>query len=340
MTAKKPSTSRRTFVKGTAASAAIAPFFIGRSAKAAYEAKTVKMMSVAPANTPWSALALKFKKHLEKSSEGQLKAKFYGGGVSGSELETLKACADGRVECWAGSMGAAASIASAVGATELPYLFKNPKAAYKSMTANRQLFHDIFWDAGFKLVMFAENGVREIGTTGFEVNTPADLKGRKIRVQESKIHADFFNAAGASTVQMGITEVLSSLQTKVVEGMDNTKLYAQAMGAFGTLTHWSETQHIYQPAVILFSRKGFWDNLPTELQEAIALDSKDVLKMENRGMRSIWALNGQLKQNLLDMNITVTEPDLGPWQKLAGGVHKKFEKRATKQGVALLKALR
>jgi TRAP-type C4-dicarboxylate transport system substrate-binding protein len=340
MTAKKPTTSRRTFVRGTAATAAIAPFFIGRSAKAAMEPElTIKFATVAPTGTPWEKLASRFKKHVKKVSEGRIKVKSYMGGALGGEAETAAACKAGRIGGWGGSMGAMGSIVPELSCLELPYLFGSSKKAQKALQANRKLLHDLLWDRGFKLVMFAENGFRSLGTT-FPVEKPSDLKGKKIRTQESKVHIDTFKGLGASPVPMGITEVLSALQTGVVEGYDNTKLFAFAAALYMSTTHWTETKHIYQPAAIVLSRKGAWDKMPTELQEALALESEAVMKMEDRGFRTVRALGPQLKQNFLDVGIEMHEPDLAAFRKVAGKVHKKFEGRTTKQGKALLKAIK
>lgn len=338
MSTKKLPTSRRTFVKGTAATAAIAPFFIGRSAKAKAPIKW-KGATVAPKGTIWEKTASKMSKKLRENSGGEVDVRIVWGGGAGGETQTLKACKDGRIDLWAGSCGAASSVVSELGVFELPYLFSSSKIAQRAMATNRKMVHDLLWDNGFKLVMFSENGYRSLGTKGFVAETPADLKGRKIRIQESKIHKNLFNAWGASGVPMSITEVLPSLQTGVIDGADNSALFTQAAGLQLALTDWTVTKHIYQPAVILISKKT-WDKVPAEMQTAIALDSDDMMKIQNRSFRGVRSLAPQLIQNFKDMGVNVHEPDLGPWRKAAGGVHDKFRKSTSKQGVALLDAIK
>lgn len=338
MSTKKLQTSRRNLLKGTAATAAIAPFFIGRSAKAE-DVITWKGSTVAPKNTPWQWLASKLSGELEEQTGGAIKMKIIYGGGAGGEKQTLLAAADGRMHVWAGTGGAvAATVAPELGAFELPYLMPSNAAASKALDATRTLVHDILWDAGFKLAMYSTNTFRELGTT-FEVNTPADLKGKKIRVQESDIHKNLFEAWGASPVQMSVTEVLSSLQTGVIDGADNSKLFAQAAGQTMAMTHWANTQHIYQAGLILISRKGAWDKLPTEIQKSIDVESEAMMKLQSRGRRRVEGLDAQLKQNLIDLGLKVSEPDLGPWRAVAGEVRKKWRASATKKGVALLDAI-
>lgn len=337
MTAKKPSTSRRTFVKGTAASAAIAPFFIGRSAKASEPEFTFKFASVAPKDTPWDKLAKKAAGFLEKKSDGRIKVKRYLGGALGPEKQTAEACKAGRIHGVGVSMGGL--FVPELAATELPYMFSSSKQAEKALDANRELIHDILWDNGFKLLMFAENGPLGIGTKGFPVATPADLKGRKIRTQEAEHHRNTTKAMGASPVPMGITEVLPSLQTGVIEGYTNTPLFAFAAGLAGSTTHWAQLNHINQSAVLVLSAK-IWETLPSDLQEALTADVDELRKIERRGFSGVRSLAGPLKDNFVNMGIEYSEPDPGPWRKATAGVHDQFRKTASKQGLALLEGLK
>lgn len=331
MTAKKPSTSRRTFVKGTAASAAIAPFFIGRSAKAA---TIVKVATVAPKDTVWGKQARDLSKHGEKLSGGLFDFKIYFGGGLGSEKATAEACKAARYQIWAGSCGGLAGIVPELSAFELPFMASSAKVAQKKLLANRELVHDILWDKGFKLLMFSENGIQGTGTNR-AVESPADMKGLKIRTLESQVHMDWIAAQGAQPSPMGVTEVLPSLQTGVIDGFTNTPLFATAAAWLTGITHWTRTEHCYQPAVVVASRK-FYESLTPELQEALGAGSPELLKIEDRGLRRLNASREQFVQNIVDLGVELHEPDLAPWKKLAAGVHKKFKKRTTKQGVALL----
>ena len=59
---------------------------------------------------------------------------------------------------------------------------------------------------------------------------PSDLKGLKIRSQESQIHIEMWKAFGASPVPISIPEVMSALQTGLVDGFDNSTLFTSATG--------------------------------------------------------------------------------------------------------------
>ncbi len=333
-------TSRRRFVKGTAASAAIAPFFIGRPAKAGDAEFTLKFASVAPAGTTWANTAKKFKKYVKENTEGRVKVKTYLGGGLGGEIETAEATKRGSIAGWGGSMGALSSAVPEIECFELPYLFKDSKQALKVLKAVRQQTHDLLWDRGYKLAFFSQNGFRSIGSSK-PILTVKDLKGLKMRSQQTKVHLDLWKAFGASPIPMAVTEVLSSMQTGVIDGYDNTELFAFAAAWYVATTHFTRTQHIYQPAAIVYSKKWF-QSLPKELQEVLSGDSEEVLKMEKRSFRSVDAMGPQLVQNFRDAGIEVHELDDATRNKFkaaTSGVKGKFKSRTTKAGKDLLKAI-
>jgi TRAP-type C4-dicarboxylate transport system substrate-binding protein len=334
------SPTRRRFVQGATASAAIAPFLVGQ-AHAADAEFVVKLASVAPPGTPWEKLVRKFEKLIEEGSEGRIAVKKYLGGGLGDEISTAEACKRGKIQCWGGSMGALASAVPELECLELPYLFPSSKKAYEVLKKIRTQLSDLLWDRGYKFAVYSQNGFRSIGST-FEINEVKDLKGHKMRSLQNKVHLDTWKAFGASPVAMAITEVLSSLQTGVVDGYDNTELFSFAAALYMATTHWTLTRHCYQPAAVVYSRK-WWETLPTELQEALAVDGEEMTKMEERGFRSINAMTPQLVQNFRDAGIAVKELDDSErkkWKAASSKVHGSFEKRTTDAGRALFKAVK
>lgn len=343
MTAKKPSsTRRRTFVKGTAAGAAIAPFFIGRPALAADEPEfTLKFATVAPSGTPWHKLAKRFKKHVGEQSEGRIKVKTYLGGALGDEISTAEATKRGTIQGWGGSMGALASAVPELSCLELPYLFKSAKQAYTTLDKTRDELSGLLESRGYKLAVFSQNGFRSIGST-FPIHSMADLKGRKMRSLQNDVHLATWKAFGAAPTPLAITELLSSLQTGVVDGFDNTPLFTFAAALYMATTHFTVTEHIFQPACVVYSMK-FWESLPKELQEALTSDDEAMRKMESRGIRSIIAMRTQLLANFEAAGIVVTNLDkseMGKFRSASEKVHAGFEKSTSAEGKKLLKSVK
>ena len=75
-----------------------------------------------------------------------------------------------------------------------------------------------------------------------------------------------YRAFGGQAVQKPMTEVLTSLQSNVIDGLDNTAIYLQAGGLAEPLDYYTLSRHIYQPAAIVYSR-SFIESLPEDLQK-------------------------------------------------------------------------
>lgn len=329
----KTSTTRRRFVQGTAAAAA-STFFIGR-ARADEPEFVMKVATVAPVGTPWATQLKKVKTAIKEQSAGRIKVKTYLGGALGDEIATAEATKRGTIQCFGGTFGALASAVPELDVLELPYLFPSEKKADEILdTVIRDDLDALLWDRGYKLLFFSENGYRSIGST-FAVSSPADLKGRKMRAQQSDVHLNTWKALGASPVPIAVIDVLPGLQTGVVDGFDNTPLFAFAASWHQAITHYTLTKHIYQAGVVVLSRK-FWESLPADLQTVVMGDPADLAKKGRRGVRAIGPM---LEQNFVEAGITLnklSDGERSAFAATAQEVHDKFRSATSAQGKALL----
>ena len=109
-------------------------------------------------------------------------------------------------------------------------------------------------------------GSASFGTKWGPVKLPSDLKGHKMRSQESLVHVETYRALGALPQPIAVTEVLPALQTGVVDGFDNTPIYTFAACWHLAIKHFTLSEHIYQPGAVLIAKKEF-DKLPADLQK-------------------------------------------------------------------------
>lgn len=222
---------------------------------------TIKFGTIAPAGTPWSDSLEEVKNRVAKESNNQTKIKVFLGGQLGGELEILQKIRRGNIEGGGLTCAAMASIIPELDLLEIPFLFESSEEA-DFVLDNYLLtpFTKIFAAKGFIMVSWAENGWRSIGHKNKFIKTPADLKGVKIRSQESKVHLAFWKKMMASPVAIAIPEVLPALQTGVVEAFDNTPLFTLAAEWQTAIKFYTVTNHIYQPGAIIYSKK-FWDKI-------------------------------------------------------------------------------
>lgn len=275
------------------------------SAQAADGANVLRIATVAPDGTPWAAGLQEFKKRVEKDTAGAITVRPFLGGVLGDENETVQSCQRGQIQGVGASTGAIASVVPELNVLELPMLFRSEaEADYVLDTVILADVEKHFRDRSLVLGFWSENGYRSFGTDYGFIKSPADLKGHKMRSQESAVHLEMYRAFGASPVPIPVTEVLTSMQTGVIDGYDNTPLYALAAQWTTATKYYTLTNHIYQPAAIIFNEAWF-DALPPEHQKVL-LSARADLAVQMR--KEIRALNPLLIENLGAMDVQVYTP--------------------------------
>ncbi|MFZ5468282.1 MAG: TRAP transporter substrate-binding protein [Myxococcota bacterium] len=296
-----------------------------------------KLATVAPDGTPWSESLKAFKDRVEKGSEGRIRVKPYLGGALGDENVTASETKRGAIQIWGGSTGALATLVPELALFELPYLFRSEKEA--DHVIDEVLFEDVkklLASRGFVLLFFAENGYRSFGTTFGPVKTPAALKGKKMRSQESDVHIEMYRSFGASPVPIAVTEVLSSLQTKVVDGFDNTPLFTFAASWYQGVTDFTLVDAIYQPGIVV-ANKAWFDKLDPKDQALLLADAKGEAQ---RGRKAVRELAPLLLDNFKNAGIKVhllSEDEKNAFAALAEKSHDKWLSGKGKAAAPLVK---
>jgi len=268
----------------------------------------IKLATVAPEGSPWTNELSKMKKRIESESSGQIKIKVYPGGQMGGENEILQQVIRGKLQGAGLTAGALANTIKEINVLEIPYLFKNLDQA--DCILDKHVLEDyraLFDAKGLVFVTWAENGFRSIGTKSKLVKTPDDMKGIKIRIQESPVHIAYWKQMGVSGIPIAIPEVLPSLQTGVVDGFDNTPLFTLAAEWQTAIKYFSLTRHIYQPAAIVYSKK-FWDTLDDEQKKTLMGEGNALAPSARKAVR---AIENNMIATLKKADVEVYEPNAG-----------------------------
>lgn len=261
--------------------------------------------SLAPKGTPWMDLLEKVEAQVEEQSGNRINVILRPPGVMG-EVEMVRETRKG--ERLQGAAVTTAAIAEGgnvpqLSIVELPFLFNNNKEA--DHVLDNVLF-DLAADAlgkrGFVLAVWSENGWRSFATKGKPIKAPGDMKDFKMRAQESDVHMEMYKTFGGNAVQKPMTEVLTALQSDVIDGLDNTALYIQSAGLAEPLDYFTLTRHIYQPAAVIYSKR-FFDTLPPDLQK-ILLAPKSLAAEGREGIRTE---DDAMIENMSLFNVEVIE---------------------------------
>jgi TRAP-type C4-dicarboxylate transport system substrate-binding protein len=290
----------------------------------------IRFGSVIPPDSPWEEGINDYIKKVESKAGGQITFKKYLGGQLGGEVEMIKSIAMGSLEAGAFST---AAIAEALGipeleTLELPFLFESDQEADYVMDNLFETISRYFEDKGVVLIMWGTNGWRSFGTKNKAITSPGDLKGLKMRSQESDVYINFYKAMGATAVPMATPDVLMALKTGMVDGYDQTPVFSLSTGWINTVKYYTVTKHIYQPGAVIVSKK-FFDKLPDNLKEALLIKS-DRAALQAKSRNAVRTEDAAVLSSFPDLGITVTnltKAQRDEFKKASEPVYKALEKK-------------
>lgn len=196
--------------------------------RASAEPKEIKCATIAPAGSAWDKIFVAMNEELKTKTNGQVTFKIYSGGVQGDEAAVVQKIRSGQLGCGGLTGFGLGKIASAVRVLEVPFLFKT-SGEIDSKTGAVTPKLEAALNAGNPPVELL--GWAEAGFVYIMSNKPiaklADLKGVKMWQWEGDpLAAEMFGTMGVTPIQLGIADVLTSLQTGMIDGV-----YAPPMGA-------------------------------------------------------------------------------------------------------------
>lgn len=297
------------------------------------EPNRVRFGSVIPKDSPWEEGINAYIKNAETKAGGKIKFKTYLGGQLGGEVEMIKSVAMGSLDAGAFTVAAVSEALSIpqLQVFEMPFLFNSDEEADYVMDQMFDVMSDVFAKKGLVLVMWGTNGWRSFGTKSKPVLSPADLKGLKMRSQESDVYINFYKTMGATPVPISTPDVLVALKTGMVDGYDQTPVFSLSTGWINTVKHFTLSKHIYQPGCIVLSKKYF-EKLSPDVQEAI-LSKNERPALQKNSRELIRKDDAFILSTFPDMEIKVhnlTEAQRDAFKKASAPVYTTMEAKMGK----------
>ena len=254
-----------------------------------------KIASIAPPSTPWAKLVKRIERAFRKEVPAdQLKVKSYLGGALGGEKDLVQRCLAGGLGMIGVTSGAIATVVPELNVLELPYLWDSAKQVDRALAGPLGAALKVALEKkGFVLYVWSENGFRHFATRDRFIHKPKDMKGLRMRAQPSYVHTSMYKAFGAAANPMPAPEVPGALSSGVVDGYDNSLLYAYATQWYNSIKYLTLSKHIYQPAVIVFCKKVH-DKLPAEMRAKMMAKAN---KIEQAGRSMVRKGNRAAQKN-------------------------------------------
>ena len=202
--------------------------------------------------------AEQFKKLVEAESKGEIKVNIFPQAQLGGERDLAEGVRMGTIEIASVAAGNLAGFVPELQLFGIPFLFPTAKQVYTVLDGEvGKDIAAIMASKGFVSLAFWEVGFRNMTNNTRPVKTPEDMKGLKIRVQESKIWIQFMNRLGAVATPIPFGELYSALQQKVVDGQENPVATIYSMKFYEVQKYLSLTGHTYEPAHVIANPKWF-----------------------------------------------------------------------------------
>ena len=258
----------------------------GAAAQAAEFGKhTIKFAFQNQKGHPQAEGAQKFADLLKEKSGGQMTVRLFPGGTLGGDVQTLSALQGGTVEMTVLNAGLLVGVDKDFGLVDLPFLFDTPQQADAVMDGPfGQALTGQLPAKGLVGLGYWELGFRQLTNNRRAINKVDDIAGLKVRVVQSPVLIDLFNALGANAVPMPFPEVYGALENGTVDGQENPFPNILASKLYEVQKHMAVTRHVYNPQVVMVSKKA-WDKLNADerkvVQEA-AVEARDFQRATSR----------------------------------------------------------
>lgn len=221
---------------------------------------------------------------LSERSGGRISISVFNNASLGSEKDTIEQTQFGVIDMNRVNAAPFNNLVPETVVLGLPFLFRDTDHMHK--VVDGPIGEEIlaaFEPHGLVGLAFYDSGARSFYTTRKPIEKLADLKGMKIRVQQSDLWIAMMEAFGANATPMPFGEVYSSLETGVVDGAENNWPSYESSRHFEVAKNYTRTEHSLNPEILVMSKTS-WDKFPAEDQALIRQAAKDsVVKM-----RELW----------------------------------------------------
>lgn len=283
-------------------------------------AMELRVSDVQPDDYPTVVALKSMGQSLEKMSGGKFKIKIFNKGALGTEKETIDQVKIGALDMVRVNVAPMNGVCPMTMVPTMPFLFHSVEHMRKSLDGpiGDEILNSCE-SQGFVGLAFYDSGARSIYAKK-PIKTVADVKGLKIRVQQSDLWVALVNAMGANATPMSYGEVYTGLKTGLIDAAENN------IPSFDTAKHveavkfYSKTEHSMAPEILLMS-KVTWDKLSKSEQDMVRQAAKESVKVE----REKWdEQEAKSLANVKAAGAQIVEVDKRSFQAVMQPVYDKF----------------
>jgi C4-dicarboxylate-binding protein DctP len=289
------------------------------------EPVVIKFSHVVAENTPKGQMANKFKELVEEKTGGSVVVEVYPNSQLFGDDNVLEAMQLGDVQMAAPALSKFSRYTDVLALYDLPFLFEDMDAVDRFQQSEEgQAMLDSLSKKGLVGLGYLHNGMKQFSSSQ-PLRTPEDAKGLKFRIMSSEVLEAQFEAVDAAPLKKPFSEVFTLLQTKAIDGQENSWSNIYSKKFFEVQPYVTESNHGLLDYMVVTS-KEFWSGLSDEQRSQVqeALDESLVFGNEVAAEKAI-----EDKQKIADSGrteiIELTPEERAQWVEAMKPVWAQFE---------------
>lgn len=242
---------------------------------------------------------------VKEKSGGRMVVQIYPNEQLGNEKECIESLQLGYLAMTKTSTAAMESFVPKMQVFGVPYLFRDSEhfwSAVKSPTGRQLLLEG--QDKGLRGLCYYDAGARSFYAKK-PINSPQDLRGMKVRVQNSLMSVKMIRAMGGSPTPVSWGELYTALDQGVVDAAENNPPSIYTARHYEVCKYYSLDEHTRLPDMLIISTK-VWERLSPEFQRIL----QEAVDESVEYQRKLWSQAEQKDmEKMLAAGLQVIRPD-------------------------------
>ena len=264
----------------------------------------------------------KFKEVVEEKLGDKYEVQIYPNELLGGQTKAIELTQTGAIDFVVAGTPNLEIFADVYEVFSMPYLFTSEEAYFASMndTDYMEKVYESTDDTGLRVMTWFNVGSRNFYAKK-PINTPEDLKGLKMRVQQSPASVKMANAFGAAASPMSFGEVYTAIQQGVIDGAENNELALTENKHGEVAKYYSYTMHQIIPDVLIANLK-FLNGLSDEEKEIFYDAAQQATDTEMEAWDSQVEKAKKIAQD--DMGVEFIYPDINLFKDKVSNVQQEM----------------
>lgn len=315
--------------------------FTSLSAAPGVGAQIIKLGTVAPEGSPWHLMVRHMGEAWTKSSGGKIQLRIYAGGVTGDEPDTVRKIRVGQLQAGMLTAQGLTQIIPDVQALQMPLMLSSNEEVDYAKDRLTSRFDALFEAKGFKVLNWGEAGWVYFFTQK-PVLRPDDLKPLRLFAWagDDPSYIDAWKDAGYNPVPIPVTEILTGLQTGLINAFAAAPISALAFQWFGLAKNMTDLPWLPLVGATVIANKA-WQEIPENLRPTLLAAARSSSSRYKEDVRKIHTTSIDVMKKHGLMVHRVPQEVVPEWEQRArAGYQRLIGKVVSAQMVAEVERLR